>query len=105
METDFFQTVYSSPYIGRAEYEEIADAHCKIDVEQGAILLGAGKVANEYFIVEKGLFRSFVYDYNGNEVTTEFYYAKALLIESFSLFHRSPSMENFHALSDGTVWK
>jgi CRP-like cAMP-binding protein len=105
MGKEFFQTVYNSPYISQKDYEEIARAHSKMDVQQGTILLEEGKTAKEYYIVEKGLFRSFVYDYNGNEVTTEFYCPQELLIESFSLFHRSPSMENFQALSDGIVWK
>lgn len=105
MERDFFQTIYSSPYIHKKDYEEITNAHAKMEVEQGTILLKEGKIANEYYIIERGLFRSFVYDYNGNEVTTEFYCPKELLIESFSLFHRCPSMENFQTLTNGTVWK
>ncbi|UGU16318.1 Crp/Fnr family transcriptional regulator [Sinomicrobium kalidii] len=105
MKKDFFQTIYNSPYIEKTDYEEIAKAHSRMDVQQGSLLLEEGKIAREYYIIEKGLFRSFVYDYNGNEVTTEFYGPEELLIESFSLFHRSPSMENFQALSNGTVWK
>jgi CRP-like cAMP-binding protein len=105
MEKDFFQTIYNSPYINKTDYEEIASAHSKMDVLQEAILLKAGKIAKEYYIIEKGLFRSFVYNYDGDEVTTEFYCPKELLIESFSLFHRSPAMENFQALSNGVVWK
>ena len=105
MEIEFFQAIYDSPHINKKDYEEIANAHSKMDIEQGTIILEEGKIANEYYIIEKGLFRSFVYDYNGKEITTEFYCPKELLIESFSLFHRSPSMENFQALSPGTVWK
>lgn len=56
-------------------------------------------------MIEKGLFRSFLYDYNGNEITVEFYRPKEILIESFSLFQRIPSKENYQAISDGTVWK
>jgi len=56
-------------------------------------------------VIEKGLFRSFLYDYNGNEITVEFYCPKEILIESFSLFRRIPSKETYQAISDGTVWK
>jgi CRP-like cAMP-binding protein len=105
MEKDFFQAIYSSPYIKKTDYEQIANAHSKMDVLQAAILLEEGEVAKKYYVIEEGLYRSFVYDYNGNEVTTEFYCQKELLIESFSLFHRSPSMENFQALTNGIVWK
>lgn len=105
MEGAFFQTIYSSPYISKTDYEKIASTHSKMDIEQGMLLLEAGKIASEYYIIEKGLFRSFVYDHDGNEITTEFYCPEELLIESFSLFHRSPSMENFQALTCATVWK
>lgn len=105
MDKDFFQKIYNSPYIKETDYKEIANAHNKIDIQQGNILLEEGKTAKEYYLIEKGLFRSFVYDYNGNEVTTEFYCSEELLIESFSLFHRKPSMENFQALTNGIVWK
>lgn len=105
MEKDFFKTIYGSPYINQQDYQAIAGAHSKVDVSKGTILLETGKIANEYYAIETGLFRSFVYDYNGIEVTTEFYSPQELLIESFSLFHRNPSMENFQALSEGTVWK
>ena len=105
MERDFLQATYNSPYIKEIDYEDIANVHSKMDVQQGSILLEEGKIAKEYYIIEKGLFRSYVYDYNGNEVTTEFYCPEELLIESFSLFQRTPSMENFQALSNGTAWK
>jgi CRP-like cAMP-binding protein len=105
METDLFQTIYNHPLLRKEDYDEISKAHTKIEFAQGAILLEKGKIAREFYIIEKGLFRSFLYDYNGNEITTEFYCPKEILIESFSLFQRIPSKENFQALSDGTVWK
>ena len=105
MEIDFFQTIYNHPLLRKDDYEEISKAHTKIEFPQGTMLLEKGKIAREFYIIEKGLFRSFLYDYNGNEITTEFYCPKEILIESFSLFQRIPSKENFQAISDGTTWK
>jgi CRP-like cAMP-binding protein len=105
MEKDFFRIIYSSPHIRDTDYKEIVNAHSRMEIRQGSILFEEGKTAKEYYIVEKGLFRSYVYDDSGKEVTTEFYCPIELLIESFSLFHRSPSMENFQALTNGIVWK
>lgn len=105
MRKDFFQVIYANKYFKPKDYELLVKAHNKIEVKQGTILLKEGKTAKEYYIIEKGLFRSFVYDYNGKEITTEFYCPKDLLIESFSLFHRSPSMETFQALNNGIIWK
>ncbi|WP_212004567.1 Crp/Fnr family transcriptional regulator [Chitinophaga sp. HK235] len=105
MEIDFFQTIYNHPLIKQDDYEEIRKAHTRIQFPGGTLLLESGKTAKEFYIIEKGLSRSFLYDYNGNEITTEYYCPKEILIESFSLFHRMPSMENFQAISDVTAWR
>ena len=102
---NLFREFYKHTLLKNDEYEEIINAHSKIEFSKNEILLEAGKVANSYFLIEDGLFRTFVYDYNGNEITTEFYGPQDLLIESSSLFHRIPSKENFQALSKSTVWK
>ena len=105
MEIDFFQKIYNHPLLKKKDYKEICDAHTKIEFSQGALLLENGKIAKEFYIIGKGLFRSFLYDYNGNEITTEFYCPGDILIESFSLFQRIPSKESFQAISEGTAWK
>lgn len=105
MEENFFRTVYKHSSLQKEEYEKITKAHTKINFSRGATLLENGKIANEYYLIENGLCRTFVCDYNGNEITTEFYGPKELLIESSSLFHRIPSRESFQALTDGYGWK
>jgi CRP-like cAMP-binding protein len=105
MEIDLFRTTYSHPLLKKEDYEQIGRAHTKMELSPGTILLENGKIANAFYVIEKGLFRSFLYDYNGNEITVEFYSPKEILIESFSLFQRIPSKENYQAISDGTVWK
>lgn len=105
MGIDFFQPIYNHPLLRKEDYEEISKAHTKNEFPQGAMLLEKGKIAREFYVIEKGLFRSFLYDYHGNEITTEFYCVNEILIESFSLFQRIPSKENFQAISDGSVWK
>jgi CRP-like cAMP-binding protein len=105
MDPDFFKTVYNHPSLKPTDYELIGEAHTKMSFQQGALLLEIGKIAHEFYLIEKGLFRSFLYAYNGNETTTGFYRSKEILIESFSLFQRIPSKENFQAISDVVVWK
>ncbi|MGF7076108.1 Crp/Fnr family transcriptional regulator [Mucilaginibacter sp. 3215] len=72
---------------------------------QGTSLLKAGKIAREFYLIENGVFRSCLYNYDGNEVTIEFYCQNDILIESFSLSHRMASKENFQAVTNGTVRK
>ncbi|SEW53474.1 Crp/Fnr family transcriptional regulator [Chitinophaga arvensicola] len=105
MVTGFFDIIYQHPLLKKEDYKEIGKAHTRIAFRQGAMPLEIGKTAKEFYLIENGLFRSFLYDYNGNETTTEFYCANEILIESFSLFQRIPSRENFQAITDAVVWK
>jgi len=105
MKQAFFEGVYHHPLIGKEELQKIMEAHTKIDFNQGDILLEKDKTAREFYLIGNGLLRSFLYDCDGNEITTEFYCVNEILIESFSLFQRMPSKETFQALSDGFAWK
>jgi len=105
MAPGFFETIYNHPLLKKEDYQLISNAHTKIEFQQGSMPLSIGKTAKEFYLVEQGLFRSFLYDYNGNETTTEFYCPNEILIESLSLFQRIPSKENFQAITDTVVWK
>lgn len=76
-----------------------------MELAQGSLLLKTGEIAKAFYVIEEGLFRSFLYDYKGTERTTEFYCSKEIMIESLSFFQRQPSKENFQALTDATVWR
>lgn len=64
---------YDFPFFLPEELEEIFQAHEKVHFQKGEFILEEGNVANEYYILEKGLVRSFVNDFSGNEVTTNFF--------------------------------
>ncbi len=66
MKNSLFQTVYHSPYLHQKDYGQIATAHSRLEVEKGTILMKAGKTVRGYYLIESGLFRSFVHDYNSN---------------------------------------
>lgn len=76
-----------------------------MEMTAGTIVLKEGRIAKEFYVIENGLFRSFVFDYTGNEITTDFFGINEILIESFSLFQRTPSREYFESLSAAKVWK
>jgi CRP-like cAMP-binding protein len=48
---------------------------------------------------------SFAYDYNGNDITTDFFCNYDIVIEVLSLFQRIPTTENIQALTDCDCWK
>lgn len=105
MNIDFFQSIYNHPLIDKNNLNEIMDAHEKIDFSKGSYFLESGKMANEYYLIEKGLLRAYVHDFNGNEITTDFTCKNEISIEVSSLFQRIPSKENIIALTNGTAWK
>jgi|26BtaG_2_1085354.scaffolds.fasta_scaffold01413_3 CRP-like cAMP-binding protein len=105
MNIDFFQSIYNHPLIKKDELNEIIDAHEKVNFTKGSFFLKSGKMANEYNLIESGLLRAYVHDFNGNEITTNFYSTNEISIEVSSLFQRIPTKENIIALTDGIVWK
>ncbi|HPZ89533.1 MAG TPA: Crp/Fnr family transcriptional regulator [Flavihumibacter sp.] len=102
---DIFTAVYNHPLLTKADLQLIADIHQRVEMAKGVVLQQEGKVANEYFILASGLVRAFVYNYNGDEITTDFFTARDIVIVPTSLFQRTPSQENLQALTDCELWK
>jgi CRP-like cAMP-binding protein len=105
MNQDFFEKMYNHPSIKKEDYALIMDSHTKVKFAKNEFILQEGETSNAYYLIEEGLFRSYVFDYNGNEITTDFFGKNQVLIEVASLFLRIPTKENIQALTDGEVWK
>lgn len=100
-----FPICYQHPLLNKNDIGQIAAAHSEVNIEKGHTLLKEGKIANEYYLLEKGLVRSYVFDYDGNEITTGFFSENDIVIVTDSLFQRIPSQENLQAVTDCTLWK
>lgn len=105
MTIPIFKSIYNNPNLKMEELQAIQNAHKPIEFSKGNVFLEAGQTANNYCLIEKGLLRSFVYDFNGNEISTGFVGEQEIMIEVSSLFQRKPSEEYFIALTDGLAWK
>jgi len=99
------KNVYQHPLLNNDELKIIFGAHTKSTFEKGEMMLKEGDTANSYFILQSGLMRSFVRDFNGNNITTDFFVANEIVIEVSSLFQRKPTQENIKALIDCVCWK
>ncbi|MCH5596712.1 Crp/Fnr family transcriptional regulator [Niabella ginsengisoli] len=100
-----FKNIYQHPLLSDKDIETLAASHERVTISKGDVLLKEGKVANEYYILEEGLIKAFVHDYNNDEITTEYFSDKELVIAPASLFQRIPSQETLQALTDCTLWK
>ncbi|MEJ5049422.1 Crp/Fnr family transcriptional regulator [Chryseobacterium culicis] len=100
MTSKALEICYDFPFFFKEELEEIFQAHEKRSFQKGDFILEEGKTANEYYILESGLARSYVNDFNGNEVTTHFFTENEVIIEVLSMFQRIPSQENIVCITD-----
>ncbi len=105
MSNKALEICYDFPFFLDDELQEIFQAHEKVFFHKGDFILEEGKTANEYYILEKGLARSFVNDFNGNEVTINFFVENEIIIEVSSLFQRIPTQENIVCITDCECWK
>lgn len=97
---EILKAVYHHPLLSATDMQQIADAHELIEVAKGTVLLKEGKVANEYYVLQEGVARAYVYDYNNDEISTEFFTEGEIVISTASLFQRIPSPENIQTVTD-----
>lgn len=100
-----FQTIYQHPLFTPSDMDEIVSLHKKTHPLKNDFLLKEGKTADAYYLVENGLVRFYVHDFNGNEITTQFICENEIANEVSSLFQRVPSVQNIQAVTDAVVWK
>ena len=105
MDSIFFENIYNHPSILKSEYQEIINSHSKVECSKNQTIVHSGSVCNAYYLIESGVFRSSIYNYNGDEVTTGFFNTHEVLIDSSSLFQRIPALESIQAVTDGVLWK
>lgn len=84
--------------------EEIASFFQNIEIAKGEYFIKYEKINNKYLFLEKGFIRSYTYDLDGNEVTTNFYSEKQIVFEVASFFQGTSSKENFQALEGCVGW-
>lgn len=99
------QSIYTHPLFTQQQLDKIFATHTKIELNKNEHLLVQGQTANAYYIIEQGLVRFYVIDYNGNEITTQFTCENEIANDVSSLFQRIPSVQNIQAVTDAVVWK
>ncbi len=105
MEQHILTLAYQHPLLTTKDLDEIIAAHTRIEIDKGTMLLNKGDIANEYFVVEQGLVRSFLYNYEETEITTGFAGQGEVVIEVASIFQRIPTEDYIQCLTDCVLWK
>lgn len=96
---------YQYPGMSRTELETIVSKHQQVFFKKGDYILQEGEISDCYYIVQEGIIRSFIYDFDGNDISADFFCIDELVIEVASIFNQIPTQENFQCLTDCTLWK
>jgi CRP-like cAMP-binding protein len=86
------------------DFKNIIKGYQKIEIKKGDYLIKSGSIVKAYYFIISGFLRSFVIDYNGNEVTTNFYQKDDLVLEETSFFMQMPTKEYIQATEDCVLW-
>lgn len=97
--------IYRHPLLSEQELDQIWEAHTPVLIKKTELLLKEGEVAAGYYLVEEGIVRAFVHDYDNNEITTEFFCVNDIVIIPASLFQKIPSKETLQAITPCKLWK
>jgi len=69
-----------------------------IELKAKEFFLTEGKISDRIGIVESGLLRTYFFNENGDEITTQFFIPNTLVISSVSFNQQTPSKENIIAI-------
>lgn len=94
---DFFRSKMEMP-------EEVLMQICnhfeEKKIEKNGMFLEMGKMSNEYAFLVDGYMRAYTFNTEGEEITTNIYCPKEMVIEPLSFFRRIPAKENIQSISD-----
>lgn len=101
---NLIQFVQSVLPMSTGKAEQLVEKFKPKKIAKNAYLLKEGSVCNETHFIEKGIMRSYIYDVEGNDITTAFSSPKMHTSDFLSFFKRMPSKEYIQALTDCETW-
>jgi len=104
-EKNLLINIFSNANLSTQEMEMVLAPFTKVLFKKNDFLFKKGRTLNHYYFLEKGFIRSFTYDYDGNEVTTNFYSQSDIVLDWTSFMLRHPTQENFQANTDAICWR
>ncbi len=91
--------------INERDAEEIANAFHFAKIEKNSLFLKENEISDDYFYLQNGLMRVFLYDLEGNEITTDIFTDNNIVFEITSFFNRVKSETNIQAITDCTGYR
>ena len=82
----------------------LAEQFDPIEISKNELLLKENKTAKDTFVLERGFVRSYTFDQNGEEVTTNIFSAPCFVNDFLSFFKQQPTSENYQCLTHCNLW-
>jgi len=101
---DFVEKIKTFYNLTEKELNISANAFKPFSVPVKTYFLTLGKIADQVGFIKSGLFRSFFYDDNANDITTHFFQPGTVLISMKSFNNQAPAKENIVALEDSELY-
>lgn len=105
MISSVLRSIFPTPHFSPEEQDSIIEKFTRKEFKKGEYLLSEGQTPNHYWFVESGFIRSFAIDTEGNEISTDFFTTKDVVIDWPSFFMRTSTRENIQALTDCSCWQ
>ena len=90
--------------IDRSKADLIASYFTEGSLNKNELLIQDGKISKQSYFLKTGIARCYLYDREGDEITTRFYSAPDFLNDFRSFFKQQPSEENYETLTDCEVY-
>ena len=101
----FLKRIFKPESFQPDELELILSQFTEVEFVKNDYLIEEGKVASYYYFLESGFLRSYIVDFEGNDITTNFFGEEDIVIDWHSYFLSKPCKESIIALSSGKAWK
>jgi CRP-like cAMP-binding protein len=104
MDNKFLRNYFTERKLTQDEINIVLPNFKQVEFKRNDFLIEAGKASNHYWFLEHGFIRSYTFNTEGNDITTNFYSVGDIVIDWISFFLRHPSREYIQAIEDCTCW-
>ncbi len=101
----FLTEFYSFTLLLEGDLDKILDCHSPILLQRCTNLINSGMPNNEYYIVEKGILRSYVSNNEDKQITLDFFLKGDLCFDVSAFMLQHPANIKIIAETDCTLWK
>ena len=97
---NFKETLGEKYKLSNSDWDFTIKCFVPESINSKSYFLKEGNISNRLGVIKTGLFRSFIYDDNRNEITTHFFLPGTVVISIESFNNKIPATENIIAIED-----